>query len=140
MEYSLNAEEPLTVLPDIDCLKKDVVLLVDTFFNVILWRGLNIKAWMDQNFHKDPQYEHLAKMIENSEKDSNETIEQRVLYPNKIQAHFGSPTERLLKSKLNPENKTMVGANEAMDSGNFISDEATLSSFVAKILQFLSQH
>ncbi len=32
IEYSLENEEPIPVLPDLDCMKKEVVLLADTFF------------------------------------------------------------------------------------------------------------
>lgn len=140
LEFSLNAEEPTPVLPDIDCMKKDVILLADTFFHVITWQGSTIKTWIDAGYHKNPEYDHLAKMLEKPEAESKAFVEERVLCPSKVGAYFGSPTERLLKSRLNPENKTLVGTNDAIDAGNFISEDATLSSFVAKILQILAQN
>ena len=42
IEYSLNSEEPVPVLPDLECLKKDVILLADTYFYIIIWRGEHI--------------------------------------------------------------------------------------------------
>lgn len=138
-EYSLNSEEPTPVLPDIDCLKKDVILLADTFFHVITWEGSTIKSWIDQGYHNKPDYEHLAKLIEAPKQEIAVFTQDRVLCPSKVKAFFGSPTERLLKSRLNPENKTIIGANESIDAGNFISEDATLSSFVSKIIQVLAQ-
>ena len=44
IEYSLNNEEPVPVLPNLSCLKSDVVLLADTYFNIIIWYGNNIKS------------------------------------------------------------------------------------------------
>ena len=39
IEYSLNNDEPVPVLPNLSCLKSDVVLLADTYFNIIIWYG-----------------------------------------------------------------------------------------------------
>lgn len=62
-----------------------------------------------------------------------------VMTPNWINAFFGSPTERFLKSRLNPENKTFNMENEAIDTGNFVSEDASLSNFMSKLLQAINE-
>lgn len=139
VEYRVESETPVPVLPDIDCLKKDVVLLADTFFNVIVWQGSAVRGWLAEGYHLQPEYAHIARLATSPGEEAERVVEDRVLAPNRVEAHFGSPTERLLKSRLNPENKTLASENEATDSGNFISDDATLSAFVARLLQLLGQ-
>ena len=140
IEYSLNNPEPVPVLPDIDCLKKDVVLLADTFFNLIIWKGNTIKSWIDAGYHTQPEYEHLARLIQMPEDDIQFICEDRVLAPNKIYSNFGSPSERFLKSRLNPENKQLTKDNEAIESGNFVSEDASLSNFMSKLLQVVNSN
>ena len=70
------------------------------------------------------------------QEDMKFIIEERQIIPNKVDAWFASPSERLLKSRLNPETK-MVAENELIESGNFITDDVSLSTFMKKLLQIL---
>ena len=56
-------------------------------------------------------------------------IEDRLLIPEKKDAWSGSGPERLLKSRLNPEFKKTAQDHEAVASGNFLTDDASLSVF-----------
>ena len=76
-------------------------------------------------------------MIESPEEDMKLILEDRLLVPNKVFAHFGSPTERFLKSRLNPETKDQE-MNEAVEAGNFVSDDASLSTFMKKLFQIMN--
>ena len=138
IEYSLNNEEPVPVLPDIDCLKNDVILLADTYFNIIIWKGQTIKAWVDEGYHLKEGYEHIGELVKMPEEDMKFIIEERLIIPNKIEAYFGSPTERFLKSKLNPENKEVNSLHEAVESGNFVTDDACLSDFMKRLLTVIN--
>ena len=44
-------------------------------------------------------------MVNLPEEDCQLIIEDRLIHPYKMYAYPGSPTERYLKSRLNPENK-----------------------------------
>ena len=61
-------------------------------------------------------------------------IEDRLIVPSRVEAWTGSPSERLLKSKLNPE--TEKGIEE--DNENFVTDDATLSKFMEKLLKVIN--
>ena len=137
IEYSLDTEEPTPVLPNLSCLKADVVLLADTFFNIIIWYGQNVKGWVDEGYHLQEGFEHIKELIEMPEEDMRLILEDRLIVPNKVKAHMGSPTERLLKSKLNPETKDKE-MSEALESGNFVSDDASLSNFMARLFQVIN--
>lgn len=42
MQYVLDSEQPVPVLLDIDSLKNNVILLLDTFFYIAVWKGATI--------------------------------------------------------------------------------------------------
>jgi protein transport protein SEC23 len=52
------------VQANLDCLKKDVILLVDTFFSVLIWKGRNIKEWESAGYHLQEEYAHLKNLLE----------------------------------------------------------------------------
>lgn len=138
IEYSLANEEPRAVMPDLSCLKKDVILLADTFFNIIIWNGPVIKGWVDDGYHLQAEYSHVADLLKMPEDDFAVIVEERVIPPNKIFAFHGSPTERFLKSRLNPETGNIQqGDLPNGDEGNFVTEDASLSVFMTRLLEFL---
>lgn len=143
LQYSINDEEAVAVLPDSSCMRKDVVLLADTYFNFVIWQGLNIKQWVDEGYHLKPEFSNVATLVEAPDKDIEFINEERFFVSKVIRCHFGSPNERILKAKLNPEKVKSDGletsVNEIEESGNFISDEASLSDFMSKLLKFISK-
>jgi protein transport protein SEC23 len=44
MQYSLDTE-PVPVLLDIDSLKDNCILVLDTFFYICIWKGQTIADW-----------------------------------------------------------------------------------------------
>ena len=61
-----------------------------------------------------------------------------MIIPTKYDAYSGSPTEWFLKSKLNPETQDLKNS-EAIESGNFCSDDASLSEFMKKLIQVINK-
>jgi len=45
MQYNLETREATPVLLDIDSMQDEVVLLMDTFFYVCIWKGQTIASW-----------------------------------------------------------------------------------------------
>ena len=59
-------------------MKEDVVLLMDSYFNVIVWNGEHIQGWKEENLNEDPEYEYLTDIFENPMKDASEIIYDRL--------------------------------------------------------------
>lgn len=47
---------PYPVLLDVASLKPDVVLLLDTFFLIVVQYGSTIAAWRKAGYHQQPEY------------------------------------------------------------------------------------
>jgi protein transport protein SEC23 len=63
MQYSLENETAVPVLLDIDSLKNNVILLLDTFFYICIWKGDDIAKWEAAGYHNDPQYENFKNLL-----------------------------------------------------------------------------
>jgi hypothetical protein len=50
-------------------MKPSSILVLDSFFNVVQWRGKNIESWVEQNFQQYPDYSYLSKLLNNVNSD-----------------------------------------------------------------------
>ena len=56
MQYSLKSREATPELLDLDSMKNDVVLLIDTFFEICIYKGSSVASWEEQKFHEEPEF------------------------------------------------------------------------------------
>lgn len=63
LEYSLDNPTPQAVMLDEESMKPDVILLLDAYFQVLLWQGPNIKSWEDGGYHEMEGYEHVRDLL-----------------------------------------------------------------------------
>lgn len=59
MCYDMESEQATPVLLDIDSMKNDCILLLDTFFYVCIWKGDTIHKWEKAGYHNQPNYENF---------------------------------------------------------------------------------
>lgn len=64
MMYQLDQEQANPVLLDIDSMKNNVILLLDTFFYITIWKGETIVKWEDARYQDDPSYENFKVLLE----------------------------------------------------------------------------
>jgi protein transport protein SEC23 len=134
--YDLNSEEPNPVLCDFESLKPDIVLLVDTYFHILIWQGSKVHGWKLQNYHLNPEYEHLGYLFKQPQEDAEIIFEDRLPVPKVITCHQGSPNERILKSKLNPPTAQNSNPNYQLDE-NYITDDVNLKTFMEFLVKLV---
>ena len=61
--YSLEAP-PQPVLLDSVSIQPNVILLLDTYFLVLIWHGETIAAWRSAGYHEDPTYASFKDLLE----------------------------------------------------------------------------
>ena len=44
-------------------MKDDAVLLMDSYFTVIVWLGDNIQGWKEEKLNEQPDYEYLTDLF-----------------------------------------------------------------------------
>ncbi|KAJ3023140.1 UNVERIFIED_CONTAM: GTPase-activating protein S23 [Siphonaria sp. JEL0065] len=115
MAYTLNGP-PEPVLLDSISIKPDTILLLDTFFHVLIWHGETIAGWRKAKYHEQPEYVNIKELLETPKQDAQDLLLDRFPIPRYIDTDQGGSQARFLLSKVNPSNthQSQYGAGAAI--------------------------
>lgn len=99
--YSFSGP-PEPVLLDTASIQADRILLMDTFFQVLIFHGETIAAWSKQGYQNQPEYENFKQLLEAPVNDAQEMMASRFPMPRYILTEQGGSQARFLLSKVNP--------------------------------------
>ncbi|KAG7661938.1 SEC23 [[Candida] subhashii] len=99
--FSLDGE-PEPVLLDSVSIKEDRILLLDTFFHILIYHGKTIAQWRKAGYQNQPEYENFKTMLEEPKQEAAELLVDRYPLPRFIDTEEGGSQARFLYSKLNP--------------------------------------
>lgn len=77
--YSVEAP-PRPVSLDVKEVKPDRILVLDTFFYIIVFSGSLIAQWRDAGYHEDPKYSNLKALFQAPKDDAAAIIDERFPY------------------------------------------------------------
>lgn len=69
MSYDLEVA-PEAVLLDSVSIKPNTVLLLDTFFHILIFHGETVASWRKAGYHEQEGYENLAKLLVDPQEDA----------------------------------------------------------------------
>jgi len=99
--YSL--EGPATpVMLDVTSCAPTRILLLDTFFHVVVWYGDTISRWKDDKIQEKPEYDYFSQLLKAPIADAERAMEGRFPYPRFIECVEKGSQSRFLMAKLNP--------------------------------------
>ena len=137
MSYTIDSENATPVLLDIDSMKKDVILLLDTFFYVCIWRGETIYKWQQAGYHEQPNYENFAQLLEAPVEDAKFIMQDRFPYPRLFITHPNDTNERRIKARVNPGQ--MNQADDKIADGNYFTEDVSLNKFMQHLIKMVVQ-
>lgn len=134
LAYSF-AEATHAVLLDTSSIQPDRILLMDTFFHVVIFHGETIAAWKKEGYHHQEGYESFKQLLEAPVNDALELMVTRFPLPRYIVCDQGSSQARFLLSKVNPSvthNSTMgyYGDPNMSGSNPVLTDDVSLQVFM----------
>eukprot|EP00871_Galdieria_phlegrea_P002563 jgi/Galph1/3307/GphlegSOOS_G1950.1 len=130
ISFSLDSP-PTPVLLDVASIAPDKILLLDTFFYVIIYYGSTVAHWRKAGYHHDPQYAHLKTFFETPRIEAQAIADERFPYPRYIEADQGSSQGRFLLAKLNPSVTHNSSPNDmSMASDLIFTDDVSLQVFM----------
>jgi len=133
---AIEPTAPQDVLLDSSSLIKDGVLLMDSFFYVVIHVGEIAAAWRDQNLDRE-EYGNVYEMLEQPQKDALEIIQSRFPLPRYIITDEGKSQARFLLSRLNPSNNDNgVDFSLGLTTDNkeiIYTEDMSLSQFYKKL-------
>uniref|UniRef100_A0A0A9WVJ7 Protein transport protein SEC23 n=1 Tax=Lygus hesperus TaxID=30085 RepID=A0A0A9WVJ7_LYGHE len=87
---------------DTSALSPTRILLLDTFFHIVIWYGSTIVSWRNERLHERPEYSHLAQLLQAPINDAKALMERRFPTPRFIECIENGSQARFLIAKLNP--------------------------------------
>ncbi|XP_036355144.1 protein transport protein Sec23A-like [Octopus sinensis] len=87
---------------DASSIKEDHVLLMDTFFSVLIYFGRAVAYYYDQQLHKRQEYSYLDKLFTVPLEDAKKILVGRFPVARLIQTRHDGSQERFLLNKVNP--------------------------------------
>jgi len=100
--YSFQTSDGQPVLLSANSLSPDRILLLDTFFQVVVWTGDNIANWRKQGYHNDPNYAHLKLLLEAPNDYIKQVQQERFPQPRFVHADQGTSQARFLSAAVDP--------------------------------------
>ena len=101
MSYSFNTD-PMPALLDVNSVAVDRVLLLDTFFYVILFHGDTIAQWRKAGYQNAPEHENFRSLLAAPREDAEDILAERTPHPRFVDCDQYGSQARFLLSKLNP--------------------------------------
>ncbi|XP_075242977.1 protein transport protein Sec23A-like [Convolutriloba macropyga] len=126
--YSFQGPEP--VLLDSTSIKPDRILLMDTFFQVVIYHGETIAKWVQFGYQNMPEFANLRQLLQAPVDDAHEIIANRFPLPRFVQTEHEGSQARFLMSRVNPSqthNNYLTTSGEA--SMPILTDDVSFQVF-----------
>lgn len=93
---------PVPVLLDVTSIRPDAILLLDTFFHVVIFYGSTIAQWRDAGYQNQPEHANFKRLLEQPKEHAQELMSNRFPVPRFILCDENKSQSRFLMAKLNP--------------------------------------
>eukprot|EP00923_Selenidium_pygospionis_P060506 GHVN01106466.1.p1 GENE.GHVN01106466.1~~GHVN01106466.1.p1 ORF type:complete len:394 (-),score=32.36 GHVN01106466.1:119-1300(-) len=141
LQYSFENEgPPQPVLLDIQSLRSDVVLLLDSFFHIVVWHGDMIHSWKMQGFHESAEHENFKRLLQAPVSDAKNILSDRFPVPKFIVCNAGGSQARFILAKVNPSATHNQMPGFGSDSSNVVmTDDVSLKVFMDHLIKLAVQ-
>lgn len=129
--YSFHGP-PEPVLLDSSSIQGDRILLLDTFFQLLIYHGETIALWKKQGYQSDPQHENFRQLLQAPKDDAQEILQTRFPMPRYIDTEHGGSQARFLLSKVNPSqtHNNMYAWGQDGGGAPVLTDDVSLQVFM----------
>ncbi|XP_017293162.1 protein transport protein Sec23A [Kryptolebias marmoratus] len=128
--YSFNGP-PEPVLLDSSSILPDRILLMDTFFQIVIYHGETVAQWRKAGYQDMPEYENFKHLLQAPVDDAQELLHTRFPMPRYIDTEHGGSQARFLLSKVNPSQTHNNMYAWGQESGApILTDDVSLQVFM----------
>lgn len=134
--YSYSMQAPPTPVPlDVSCSQPDNVLLLDTFFEVLIHHGPTIAAWRQAGYETHPDFAHFKAFLDSVREQAKSIAADRYPAPRLLEVGPLDGDARILMNRINPSrtHNNQAGAAGAYGGapGELVyTDDASLQTFM----------
>jgi protein transport protein SEC23 len=139
MSYAID-QQPAPVLLDSVSIKPEVVLLLDTFFHILIWHGSTIAQWRKAGYQEQEGYENLKALLEAPGVDAQDLLVDRLPIPRYIVCDEGGSQARFLLSRINPSTTHVspYGGGPTTSGQTIFTDDVSLQVFMEHLKRLVS--
>ncbi|XP_021731193.1 protein transport protein SEC23-like [Chenopodium quinoa] len=128
ISYSMLSP-PSPALLDVASIASDRILLLDSYFSVVIFHGMTVAQWRNQGYQDQPEYKDFKELLEAPIQDSQMIIHDRFPVPRLVVCDQHGSQARFLLAKLNPS-ATYNNVNEMGTVSDVIfTDDVSLQVF-----------
>lgn len=130
--YTFDQDGSQAVLLDSTSIQPDHILLLDTFFHILIFNGETIAEWRKVGYQDQEGYENFKALLEQPKEDARDLIQDRFPLPRFIVCDAGGSQARFLLSKLNPSTTHTTGAygGVSQTAQTIFTDDVSLQTFM----------
>lgn len=130
LSYSFDSDVPVPKLLQASSFSSDSILLLDTFFNVVIWHGKQICKWKELEYDKNPEYANFKQLLSMPDTDAEFITNSRFPVPRQVYCSPGKGDERLIKARLDTQ-------TSALDGESILSEVMSLEVFIKKLKEYV---
>lgn len=128
ISYSFNSL-PGPALLDVASISADRILLLDSYFSVVIFHGMTIAQWRNMGYQNQPEHQAFAQLLRAPRDDAQMIIRDRFPVPRLVVCDQHGSQARFLLAKLNPS-ATYSNAHEmAAGTEMIFTDDVSLQVF-----------
>ncbi|PSS35646.1 Protein transport protein like [Actinidia chinensis var. chinensis] len=128
ISYSFNSL-PAPALLDVASISADRILLLDSYFSVVIFHGMTIAQWRSMGYQNQAEHQAFAQLLRAPHDDAQVIIRERFPVPRLVVCDQHGSQARFLLAKLNPS-ATYSNAHEmAAGTEMIFTDDVSLQVF-----------
>jgi len=135
--YSLEQEGSQPVLLDSASIQPNTILLLDTFFQILIFHGETMAEWRKAGYQDQEGYENFKAVLDSPKEDARELVQDRFPLPRFIICDAGGSQARFLLSKLNPSTTHATGGygGVSQSAQTIFTDDVSLQTFMDHLMK-----
>uniref|UniRef100_A0A7S2RSN8 Protein transport protein SEC23 n=1 Tax=Eucampia antarctica TaxID=49252 RepID=A0A7S2RSN8_9STRA len=138
LSYGMEGQ-PEPALLDSQSVRPDTILLLDTFFHVVVFHGETVAAWREAGYHLQEEHSALKSLLEAPQSDAQMIMDSRFPVPRYIVCDQYKSEARFLMAKLNPS-ATHNSDNDGMGGAQVFTDDVSLRVFMEHLMKLSVQN
>ena len=152
MQYSLssiqtNANGSISIVPTPASLEEssipsDGIILLDTYFEVLIIRGDTLNGWIQQGYNKQAEYSYIDNFIALARKDAMDIVNTRTSTPRYFEINRFDGNFRIFKNRVNPSQSTnSVNSQNESKGGDELTytDDISLQNYMKYLKKLVVQ-
>jgi protein transport protein SEC23 len=118
-------------------LAPDRILMLDTFFHIVVWHGKTIADWKTKGYQNDPNYASFRDLLNAPQDDAKVLIEDRIPTPMFKSCNHNQGDARYLLAVVDPA--PTAGPNQGQSGESIPTDDVNLQVFVDHLAKLTVQ-